>query len=90
MQRFSADLLGHCPGLSGRMPKAEALREAKAWLRGLTRAEVLARAAEFSGGIERAKGAKARQPTELTARVSAGGGDDRSYVNGQVPQPPEQ
>ena len=37
MQRFYANLLGRRPGLTGPMPKAEALREAKAWLRGLRR-----------------------------------------------------
>ncbi len=42
MQRFYANLLGRRPGLTAPMPKAEALREAKAWLRGLRRAEVLA------------------------------------------------
>src|SRR5262249_49969176 len=36
MQRFYANLLGGRPGLSGPLPKAEALREAKAWLRGLS------------------------------------------------------
>ena len=41
MQRFYANLLGRRPGLSSPMPKAEALREAKAWLRGLHRGEVL-------------------------------------------------
>ena len=53
MQRFYANLLGRRPGLSQPMPKAEALREAKAWLRGLRRAEVLALTAELSGGVER-------------------------------------
>ena len=35
MQRFYANLLGRRAGLTGPLPKAEALREAKAWLRGL-------------------------------------------------------
>jgi hypothetical protein len=35
MQRFYANLLGRRPGLTSPMPKAEALGEAKAWLRGL-------------------------------------------------------
>ncbi len=35
MQRFYANLLGRRPGLTGPMPKAEALQEAKTWLRGL-------------------------------------------------------
>jgi len=39
MQRFYANLLGR-PGLTGPLPKAEALREAKVWLRGLTREQV--------------------------------------------------
>jgi CHAT domain-containing protein len=61
------------------MPKAEALREAKVWLRGLPRSEVLALAAEMSGGVERSKGAKARQPADLAAAVPAGGDNDRPY-----------
>jgi CHAT domain-containing protein len=36
MQRFYANLLGARPGRSQPMPKAEALAEAKAWLRGLS------------------------------------------------------
>ena len=42
MQRFYANLLGRRDGLSAPMPKAEALREAKVWLRNLRRAEALA------------------------------------------------
>ena len=68
MQRFYANLLGRRPGLTAPMPKAEALREAKTWLRGLRRSEVLALTAEQSGGIERGKGTKARQPAEVAAR----------------------
>ena len=40
MQRFYANLLGRRPGLSQPMPKAEALAEAKAWLRNLTTEKV--------------------------------------------------
>jgi len=80
MQRFYANLLGRRPGLTGPLPKAEALREAKAWLRGLRRAEVLALTAELSGGVARGKGAKARQPDEFTAAVPAGGDNDRPYA----------
>jgi CHAT domain-containing protein len=39
MTRFYQNLLGKRPGLSKPMPKAEALGEAKKWLRGLTSAE---------------------------------------------------
>jgi len=80
MQRFYANLLGRRPGLTAPVPKAEALREAKAWLRGLRRAEVLALTAEQSGGIDRSKGAKDRRPAELAAAVPAGGDDDRPYA----------
>src|SRR5208283_2424100 len=80
MQRFYANLLGRRPGLTAPLPKAEALREAKAWLRGLRRAEVLAVTAEMSGGFERGKGAKARRPDELAAAVPAGGDSDRPYA----------
>ena len=79
MQRFYANLLGRRPGLTAPMPKAEALREAKTWLRELRRSEVLALTAKQSGGIERGKGAKARQSAEVAAAVPAGGDSDRPY-----------
>jgi CHAT domain-containing protein len=81
MQRFYANMLGRRPGLSSPMPKAEALREAKAWLRELKRVEVLALTAELSGGVERSKGAKARPPAELAAAVPAGGDNDRPHTS---------
>jgi CHAT domain-containing protein len=56
MQRFYANLLGKRDGLKGPMPKAEALREAKQWLRTLPREEALRVAAVLSKGIERSKG----------------------------------
>jgi len=80
MHRFYANLLGRRPGLTGPMPKAEALREAKVWLRGLRRADVMALTAEQSGGVARGKGAKARQPDELAAAVPAGGDNDHPYA----------
>src|SRR5262249_15744441 len=40
MVRFYQNLLGKREGLSRPLPKAEALREAKHWLRNLTAAEV--------------------------------------------------
>ena len=79
MQRFYANMLGRRPGLTGPMPKAEALREAKAWLRGSRRSEVLALTAEISGGVERSKGGKSRQPVDLAAAVPLGGDNDRPY-----------
>jgi tetratricopeptide (TPR) repeat protein len=56
MQRFYANLLGKRDGLRAPMPKAAALREAKEWLRGLSRAEALRVAAQVSQGVERGKG----------------------------------
>jgi CHAT domain-containing protein len=81
MQRFYANVLGRRPGIGSPMPKAESLREAKAWLRSLDRAEVLALTAELSGGVERSKGAKARRPNELATAVTAGGDSDRPYAS---------
>jgi len=75
MKRFYANLLGRRAGLTSPMPKAEALREAKAWLRGLRRSEVRALIAELSGEFDRGKGTKARQPAELPA----GEDNDRPY-----------
>jgi tetratricopeptide (TPR) repeat protein len=85
MQRFYANLLGRRSGLSAPMPKAEALREAKNWLRELRRPQVLAAAADLSAGVERGKGASARQSsargeTRPLLLQSQGGADDRPYA----------
>jgi hypothetical protein len=80
MQRFYANLLGRRTGVGGPLPKAEALREAKAWLRALSRPDALAVTATLSGGVERGKGAKGRQSAELSAAVPAGGNIDRPYT----------
>jgi CHAT domain-containing protein len=71
MQRFYANMLGRRPGLNSPMPKAEALREAKTWLRTLRRAELLTLIAGLSGGVDRSKGAKARTPDDLAAAIPA-------------------
>ena len=81
MRRFYANLLGRRPGLTGPLPKAEALQAAKTWLRGLRRAEALALTAELSDGVARGKGEKARQPDDLPAAVPAGRDDDRPYAS---------
>jgi CHAT domain-containing protein len=75
MQRFYANLLGKRQGLTTLLPKAEALREAKFWLRGLRRAEVLTLIAGLSGGIDRGTGAKAREP----AAIPGANDNDRPY-----------
>jgi tetratricopeptide (TPR) repeat protein/CHAT domain-containing protein len=56
MRRFYANLLGKRDGLKAPLGKAAALREAKEWLRHLSREEVLRVAAEVSQGVERGKG----------------------------------
>jgi tetratricopeptide (TPR) repeat protein len=56
MSRFYQNLLGAREGLSKPLPKAEALAEAKGWLRRLPRSEALRLAAQVTGGIERGKG----------------------------------
>ncbi len=81
MQRFYANLLGRRAGLTAPMPKAEALREAKAWLRGLGRSEAMAVTATLSGGVDRGKGTKGRQPSESGAPIPAGEDTDRPYAS---------
>ena len=81
MQRFYANLLGVRPGLSQPLPKAEALAEARAWLRWLRRVEVTALAAELSGGEARAAGATRRKPAPQALSVPAGAADDRPYAH---------
>jgi CHAT domain-containing protein len=85
MQRFYSNLLGRRPGLTAPMPKAEALHEAKTWLRELRRSEVLAAATELSGGIERDKGVKARQTGEVSiAGKENGQPDTEAYLRGEL------
>jgi len=79
MQRFYANLLGRRPGIAGPMPKAEALREAKGWLRGLRRDEALTVTATLSGGLARGKGT-GRQQGDINAAVPSGGDNDRPYA----------
>jgi CHAT domain-containing protein/tetratricopeptide (TPR) repeat protein len=56
MDRFYANLLGQRDGLKQSLGKAEALAEAKVWLRTLSRAEAVKLAAKVTGGVERGKG----------------------------------
>jgi CHAT domain-containing protein len=55
MARFYQNLLGQRDGLKGPLPKAEALQEAKRWLRGLPRAGVEKLAGQLARGEVRAK-----------------------------------
>jgi hypothetical protein len=56
MDRFYQNLLGKRAGLRAPLAKAEALAEARSWLRGLSRAEALRRGAELAQGVERGAG----------------------------------
>lgn len=56
MDRFYQNLLGQRDGLTGAMRKAQALSEAKAWLRNLPPEEAIKRAATLSNGVARGKG----------------------------------
>jgi hypothetical protein len=79
MQRFYANLLGKRHGLKKPLPKAEALAEAKSWLRGLSREEALARWAGVQGGVARGKGRKKRPL--LPAVPKAADKPDRPYAH---------
>ena len=81
MQRFYTNLLGARSGLARPMPKAEALAEAKAWLRGLTREEVTKVAASLAEGEVRSKGAAKRQPVAPALQVPSGSGDEHPYAH---------
>jgi len=56
MDRFYANLLGQREGLMAPLDKAEALAEAKRWLRALPRSEALKLTAQLTAGVERGKG----------------------------------
>jgi CHAT domain-containing protein/tetratricopeptide (TPR) repeat protein len=75
MQRYYANMLGRRPGLTGSMPKVDALHEAKSWLRELRRAEALGLIAEFSGGAKQSKAVKTRHEAKASAEIPTGGGD---------------
>jgi hypothetical protein len=78
MDRFYANLLGQRDGLKTGMGKAEALAEAKAWLRTLPRGAAVQRAARLTGGVARSKGRPA-QP--LLAAVPEGRQDAPPYAH---------
>jgi len=81
MQRFYANLLGKRPGVSQPLPKAQALAESKAWLRGLIRDEATKLAASLSGGEARAKGAEKRKEAAPRLNVTAGPDNSRPYAH---------
>jgi CHAT domain-containing protein len=78
MVRFYQNLLGRRPGLSQPLPKAEALREAKRWLRNLTADEVGSEVAALDRGPTR-KLAKGSGGAAQGASPSAKPGGVRPY-----------
>jgi CHAT domain-containing protein/tetratricopeptide (TPR) repeat protein len=71
MRRFYEDLLGKRPGLAGPLPKAEALREAQGWLRGLTADEARRLADGLPGGGRGTERARPRGDRPAPARPFA-------------------
>jgi len=67
MTRFYENLLGKRTGLAKPLPKAEALREAKHWLRTLPQDEVDRLAAGSAGVERRARTRDLRQPVQSSS-----------------------
>jgi len=80
MHRVYANLLGQRPGLKGSMPKAEALAEAKAWLRELSAEQAARLAAALTEGVARGKGRKAL-PLLPAVKVQAAGVAGKPYAH---------
>jgi tetratricopeptide (TPR) repeat protein len=72
MERFYQNLLGRREGLARPLPKAEALDEARRWLRQLPRAEALQRVAALSQGVSRGKDRPALPRLAEPARPAEG------------------
>jgi CHAT domain-containing protein len=81
MERFYQNVLGRREGLKGALAKAEALAEAKAWLRNLSREEALRRAATLSKGVERGKGRKMLSLLPALPPAPAGAKEERPYAH---------
>jgi CHAT domain len=81
MERFYANLLAARPGLSMPLPKAEALAEAKSWLRALHRDEIAELAANLSGGDARSKDAPRRKPAPPANSAPPGLDENHPYAH---------
>jgi CHAT domain-containing protein len=80
MQRFYANLLGQRRGLKKPLGKAEALAEAKQWLRELSTEAAAREAAALTHGVARGKGRKAL-PLVPAAKSHMTGKADRPYAH---------
>jgi CHAT domain-containing protein/tetratricopeptide (TPR) repeat protein len=81
MARFYQNLLGQRDGLKAPMRKAEALAEAKAWLRRLPRDEAVEQAAQLMQGVARGKGRPVLPLLPAVPVAPAGGKDDCPYAH---------
>lgn len=78
MDRFYQNLLGKRPGLAAPLPKAQALAEAKRWLRALTADEARQRTAAFPGDLARGQ---IRPATPGTRPAAATGKENHPYAH---------
>ncbi len=78
MERFYQNLLGKREGPRTPMAKAEALAEAKTWLRSLSREEAVKSAVKLSEGVFRSKGAGKLPPLEVPPGAKA---DDHPFAH---------
>jgi CHAT domain-containing protein len=79
MVRFYENLLGKRKGLRASLPKAEALREAKEWLRGLSRAEAQKRLTSLVDGVPRGERGSIRKA--LPVRKTEANKEDRPFAH---------
>jgi CHAT domain-containing protein len=78
MDRLYRNLLGKREDGAGPLPKAEALREAKRWLRNLTAAEALDRLGAITQGVVRGE-RPARAGMRAVPQAEGGAKDSRPY-----------
>jgi CHAT domain-containing protein len=79
MVRFYENLLGRRPDLKAPLPKAEALQEAKQWLRELSRAEAQKRLASLVDGVPHGERGHLRKA--LPARKTKAEKEDRPFAH---------
>jgi CHAT domain-containing protein len=78
MTRFYQNLLGKRPGLDGPMPKAQALAEAKKWLRELSADEAIGLAAAMAQDVDRRDRGKGETLNLVVPPVDPTAADDKA------------
>jgi len=81
MDRFYQNLLGQRDGLVTAMPKAQALAEAKAWLRNLSQEEAAQLSAELTEGVARGAGRKTLPLLPAVAEAASNEQDLKPYAH---------